>query len=169
MCLRKSRYLKFRRARPQCVVLHTLVLMHSCYRDKKTSGWESRYKISVYRTDRIFCTRSWKNTGCRRLIWIFFLQWLDKFGKTKARKTALWWRDLVKGEVTFMKPLHKEFCAATDQGSKRCFCPSIALESDECMLDKFGLAMDCLVIRPEKIANKRYNRLRKEGKKRPLA
>ena len=30
MCLRKSRYLKFRRARPQCVVLHTLVLMYSC-------------------------------------------------------------------------------------------------------------------------------------------
>ena len=25
-----SRYLKFRRARPQCVVLHTLVLMYSC-------------------------------------------------------------------------------------------------------------------------------------------
>ena len=31
MCLRKSRYLKFRRARPQCVVLHTLVLMYSWY------------------------------------------------------------------------------------------------------------------------------------------
>ena len=30
MCLRKSRYLKFRCARPQCVVLHTLVLMYSC-------------------------------------------------------------------------------------------------------------------------------------------
>ena len=29
MGLRKSRYLKFRRARPQCVVLHTLVLMYS--------------------------------------------------------------------------------------------------------------------------------------------
>ena len=28
--LRKSRYLKFHRARPQCVVLHTLVLMYSC-------------------------------------------------------------------------------------------------------------------------------------------
>ena len=30
MGIRKSRYLKFRRARPQCVVLHTLVLMYSC-------------------------------------------------------------------------------------------------------------------------------------------
>ena len=29
MCLRKSRFLKFRRARPQCVVLYTLVLMYS--------------------------------------------------------------------------------------------------------------------------------------------
>ena len=29
MCLRKSCYLKFGRARPQCVVLHTLVLMYS--------------------------------------------------------------------------------------------------------------------------------------------
>ena len=29
MGLRKSRYLKFRRARPQCVVLHTLVLVYS--------------------------------------------------------------------------------------------------------------------------------------------
>ena len=29
MGLRKSRYLKFRRATPQCVVLHTLVLMYS--------------------------------------------------------------------------------------------------------------------------------------------
>ena len=31
MGLRKSPYLKFRRARPQCVVLHTLVLMHYWY------------------------------------------------------------------------------------------------------------------------------------------
>ena len=31
MCLRKSRYLKFRRARSQCVVLHTLVLIKSTY------------------------------------------------------------------------------------------------------------------------------------------
>ena len=30
ICLRKSGFLKFSHARPQCVVLHTLVLMYSC-------------------------------------------------------------------------------------------------------------------------------------------
>ena len=42
MCLRKSRYLKFRRARPQCVVLHTLVLMYSCLHVKpRLHAWHS--------------------------------------------------------------------------------------------------------------------------------
>ena len=44
MCLQKSRYLKFRRARPQCVVLDTLVLMYSwiylsAFLLSFTNGW----------------------------------------------------------------------------------------------------------------------------------
>ena len=37
MCLRKSRYLEFHRARPQCLVLHTLLLTCSWYQTKTSS------------------------------------------------------------------------------------------------------------------------------------